>query len=308
MSLPLLSVFQNPREHRVDSILLEVAEANGDRLLVKPRVADLIDTDKLRLANSVVHRYSLQAHFDFALVDWRTGVPQMVVELDGRQHVHDPKVQQRDRQKNWLCGEANLPLVRVNNDFARKSGNYTVLSYICDIFYKSQSWDRAYEEGNVPPNESFDHGMFLRTEPDGGIFFDTFDAKARYSLLKLWKAGKIPRFLPDEWTARDPESGDVVSEQYLPVAKDRVLVGHAKIRPFAFTGFSSYLLAPEVAAVEVEWLANGWLRGEPVAMSADDFHAHFRRFQSMNPRAHTGQSGRDDQSVPYPDGLIPFPT
>lgn len=307
MALPLLSVFQNPREHRVDSILLEVAEANGDRLLVKPRVADLIDTDKLRVANSVVHRYSLQAHFDFALVDWKTGVPRMVVELDGRQHVEDLKVQQRDRQKNWLCGEANLPLVRVNNDFARRSGDYTVLSYICDIFYKSQAWDTAYDAGNVPRDDSFNHGMFLRTEPDGGVFFDTFDAKARHSLLNLWKAGKIPRFLPDEWTARDRESGDVVSEQYLLVAKDRVLVGHATVRPFAFTGFSAYLLAPEVAAVEVAWLANGWLRGQPTAMSTGDFQAHFRQFQRMNPRAHAGQAGSNERSVPYPDGLIPFP-
>lgn len=47
-------------------------------------------------------------------------VPVLVIELDGKEHFEDEVVRKRDAQKNKICREHNIQLIRVENSYARR--------------------------------------------------------------------------------------------------------------------------------------------------------------------------------------------
>ncbi len=46
--------------------------------------------------------------------------PVLVIELDGKEHLEDEVVRRRDAQKNKICREHNIQLIRVENSYARR--------------------------------------------------------------------------------------------------------------------------------------------------------------------------------------------
>ena len=46
--------------------------------------------------------------------------PVLVIELDGKEHLEDEIVRRRDAQKNKICREHNIQLIRVENSYARR--------------------------------------------------------------------------------------------------------------------------------------------------------------------------------------------
>ena len=46
--------------------------------------------------------------------------PVLAIELDGKEHLEDAAVQRRDKEKNKICREHNLQLIRVENTYARR--------------------------------------------------------------------------------------------------------------------------------------------------------------------------------------------
>ena len=60
--------------------------------------------------------------FDFVIYE-KTGnseYPILAIELDGKEHTDDEVVKARDRQKEAICEEHNLQLIRVENSYARR--------------------------------------------------------------------------------------------------------------------------------------------------------------------------------------------
>ena len=47
-------------------------------------------------------------------------IPVLVIELDGKEHLEDEIVRKRDAQKNKICREHNIQLIRVENSYARR--------------------------------------------------------------------------------------------------------------------------------------------------------------------------------------------
>jgi hypothetical protein len=112
-------VLVNRKEHEADLLLREVGSENGDRLLAKVRLADVVDPGEWMLSRAKLGRFALMAHLDFVMVNYNTSVPRFAVEIDGARHTRDPTQRQRDLMKDELCREAGLPLLRVNSEFGR---------------------------------------------------------------------------------------------------------------------------------------------------------------------------------------------
>ena len=60
--------------------------------------------------------------FDFVVYEKNKGseIPVLAIELDGKEHMEDDVVKKRDAQKNKICLEHNLQLIRVENTYARR--------------------------------------------------------------------------------------------------------------------------------------------------------------------------------------------
>ncbi len=128
------NVLVNFHEKVTDRLLSTAAADNGDRLLAKVRLADVLEVEHL---TGRAKHYALAAHLDFVMVHAETSAPRFAVELDGAQHWSDPVVQARDRNKDQLCELAGLPLLRITSDFTRREGRWTVLTYLVDAFSTS---------------------------------------------------------------------------------------------------------------------------------------------------------------------------
>lgn len=60
--------------------------------------------------------------FDFVVYEKNGNqeIPVLAVELDGKEHLTDEAVKRRDAEKNRICREHNLQLIRVENSYARR--------------------------------------------------------------------------------------------------------------------------------------------------------------------------------------------
>lgn len=60
--------------------------------------------------------------FDFVVYEKYNDreIPVLAIELDGKEHFEDEVVRRRDAQKNKICREHNLQLIRVENSYARR--------------------------------------------------------------------------------------------------------------------------------------------------------------------------------------------
>ncbi len=60
--------------------------------------------------------------FDFVVYEKNKNqeIPLLAIELDGKEHLEDEVVRRRDAQKNKICAEHDLQLIRVENTYARR--------------------------------------------------------------------------------------------------------------------------------------------------------------------------------------------
>ena len=298
-------LFVNPAERRANALLREVERDNGDRLQAKVRLADAIDPGAWMSTRPGLGRYALQAHLDFVMVS-AAGEPVFAVEIDGRQHSRDQQQRRRDEMKDELCQAAGLPLLRVNSEFGRREGKCTLLTYLCDAFYKSVAFDEAQQSGTVPMDEPFYHASFIEQDPDTGrMYFGSLDAKPRAELLALTQDNRLPFFAPDCWVSDVDQWGDVRADAYLGVGDGRTLVATSTVRHFGFFGISAGELAEELSVCDLHRDAVRWLRGEPVAWGTREFQTRFRQFLTEHrPMRHSGVSG--SRLIPYPPFTVTY--
>ena len=60
--------------------------------------------------------------FDFVVYEklGKREIPALAIELDGKEHLDDEIVRERDRKKNRICEAHNLQIIRVENSYARR--------------------------------------------------------------------------------------------------------------------------------------------------------------------------------------------
>lgn len=259
--MTLKAVLVNSYEQSTDSLLTSVAEAHGDRLLTKVRLADVVDIDDY---TGETKSYGFRAHLDFVMVDSET-FPRFAVELDGKRHCTDPKVRERDLLKDSICEESGLPLLRITSEFICTTRGRRALSYIIDSFYFSEAIHEAQGRGAIPLDEPFDIGSRVITDASGQLMFDTLDQAARLEILNHWRDKRLPSFTPDEFVTQLSHERQVQAHAFLAVATDRYLIGRVQIRDFRFQGITPSDVAGQLAVAEVGDLADRWVAGEGVA-------------------------------------------
>ncbi|HZX08137.1 DUF2726 domain-containing protein [Kribbella sp.] len=119
--MPGLRKILTAAESKVDRGLDEYARDNGYRLLLKPRLRDVIDVDDMHLTWRE-QNFTFTAHLDFVAADAATGLPILAIEYDDARHRTDPQQRERDKIKDRLCQAAGLPMLRVDSQFARREG------------------------------------------------------------------------------------------------------------------------------------------------------------------------------------------
>lgn len=256
----------NRYEAAADSMLQQTAAQHGDRLFLKVRLSDAIDIDGMDGLTGRAKSYALQAHLDFLMADTTTRYGRFAVELDGRQHASNPRTRERDNLKNYLCARANLPLLRITSDFARQVGRWSVLSYLTEAFYLSESFHKAQKRGDIPHDETFDIGNVFAFD-EGHLTLDTLDGNARLALLQHGLAARIPATHPDLFCTELPEEGSIQAHAWMAIAPDRFLISKVTVRDFRFSGITSVEFVEQLARVEIAELVERWLAGENQAMA-----------------------------------------
>ncbi|SHN64564.1 Protein of unknown function [Butyrivibrio hungatei DSM 14810] len=73
--------------------------------------------------------------FDFVVYEKQNDreIPLLAIELDGKEHLEDEVVRRRDAQKNNICREHDLQLIRVDNTYARR---YNYIKSILMSYFK----------------------------------------------------------------------------------------------------------------------------------------------------------------------------
>lgn len=262
MSRGVKPLLVNTYEKVTHQLLTTAAHDNGDVLHAKVRLADAIDITSYA---GRTKSYALKAHLDFLMVDAETSLPRFAVEFDGKQHWSDPTTKSRDRFKDTLCEEAELPLLRITNEYIRTQGPWTVLSYVIEGFYHSLAFFEAQESGYIPWDESHDFGNVITTDERGRLLFNTLDAPARLRLFELHRADLLPVFSPDLYLTRNVEEGSIEAHAFMAVTVDRYLLGRARLRDCRFQGVSPYEIAEQLAVIELEDQAERWTKGEAAA-------------------------------------------
>jgi superfamily I DNA and/or RNA helicase len=74
----------------------------------------------LKYADDEDKAYFHQAEFDFILENKITGLPELVIELDGPEHYLDPVVKAKDRRKERICQLNGISMLRIKNENIRE--------------------------------------------------------------------------------------------------------------------------------------------------------------------------------------------
>lgn len=112
--------------HALDNIWLS---QNRFTIQSKVRVADVFT------ANEDYSDLFYNGHFDFVVYEQRgkDKYPVLVIELDGREHVEDEIVRERDEKKQRICKSHQMQLIRVENSYARR---YQHIKGILERYFK----------------------------------------------------------------------------------------------------------------------------------------------------------------------------
>lgn len=265
----LKKVLVNRYELIADEKLRRLADENGDRIIPKPRLADIVDIDSLsRIPGQDIRKYALMAHLDFVMVDTNSTIAKFAVEIDGRQHITDHTATTNDRKKDEICRQARLPLLRIaTSDLLRRVGRWDILRYIVNIFYNREAFIEAQAKGFIPPDEPFLHFASLTFNAEGKLIFEPIDAAPLRKLSRYRDADKLPYPGPEYITKTRIDDGQAEAYVILPAAVDphRYLIAYTEISDFHFPGISAHYLAQEIAVFELIHLVDEWFAGKAVA-------------------------------------------
>ena len=107
---------------------IDVLQPSGQRYVVHKEVP----VSQVFTENTSYADLFYTGRFDFVVYgrSSRMEYPVLAIELDGKEHLENEAVKERDRKKNQICKDHNFELIRVENTYARR------YHYIKDILIK----------------------------------------------------------------------------------------------------------------------------------------------------------------------------
>lgn len=109
------------KEKELLTTLNQILSINGKYIITtQVKVSDILR----RYTNSDLFNYAIKAAFDFVLLEkiQDDEIPRLVIELDGDEHSLNPEVIARDKQKEQICRDNNIALIRIPNNYTRRYG------------------------------------------------------------------------------------------------------------------------------------------------------------------------------------------
>lgn len=255
----------NLAEAAVNRQLSKYAEENGYKIYVKMRLRDAIDIDGME-TSARERDFAWKSHLDFVCVDEEENLPVLAVEYDGHQHLTDARQRDRDKIKDTLCRQAELPLLRIDSEYARKEGKWRVLDYILSVHESAKAFHEAQRRGHVPADEDFYHGLIIELDEEGNASLMGLDMPANRFLLGfrdrqqcLWQSSW--------WRARD---GQCEARTLLALPNGLYLTSYCSLRDFTIEGVGALTISEELAVAELGWKARSFEEGGPYAIGKDD--------------------------------------
>lgn len=273
--MPKVKQILNVQEAAVDHLLGDYARDNGYRLMIKPRLRDVIDVEDMELAGRE-RNFVFTSHLDFVAADTTTNLPVLAIEYDGSQHWNDPKQRERDAVKDRLCEAAGLDLLRIDNLYTRKAGRWQVLGYILEMHEAGKAFAEAQVQGSIPWDEPFVHTSIIDTTDPQRPTFTGLDMAAIERLQRLLATRSI-KWWGQWWRVID---GRAEARSLLALPNNQFLSSSCEIREFAIEGIAALEIAEELTTAELGWLTERYEEDEPVALS----HEQGRRMlDELNP-------------------------
>lgn len=198
-----VKALMNRSEEIVFQELERIASDNALRVFPKVRLSDVLEKRGKSLG-SREFQFFARSHFDFVLT---TGdfQPLMGIEYDGPRH-NDARQIERDHIKNELCRKANFGLLRINSKHVtRLYRGMTLLRWIVEVSHLQECFDKALEEGTVPPDFDFDP-LFVAGTGDGRNFPYWLSAPANQRVHKFIES--LDRGTPRGWFSLSGKDGD----------------------------------------------------------------------------------------------------
>lgn len=185
----------NRSEEIVFRELQSIAQDNGLKVFPKTRLSDVISKGRREILTQREFDFYTRSHCDFVVTD-NAYRPLMIVEYDGPQH-SDEKQQERDRIKDYLCGQAELGMLRIHaRHITKLYRGMSVLRWIVEVTELQKAFYEGQENGQVPYDEPFDPAMFIG---DGTRFPYWLSAPATQSFHAYLKT--IDPSIPNGWTS-----------------------------------------------------------------------------------------------------------
>ena len=161
----LKRVLVNKYEEETDTALKKAAARSNALVFSKVGIKDILDIDKGRaLLTKEEYSYAFKAHFDFVVTRADTS-PVFAVEYDGSMHYDDPATIERDKKKNAICQKLGMPLLRIDSQYLRRIGNFSLIGWLTELWFIYEGWVEAQERVVVPYDEPFLYFLVLGYDP-----------------------------------------------------------------------------------------------------------------------------------------------
>jgi len=184
----MLKKILNLSEQLTHARLSEVCESSGATVYSKVRLADILPIDNSGVS-SIEYSFALRSHLDFVVANSET-LPLFAVEFDGPTHT-SIKQKERDSIKDRLCKKFELPLLRITSDYLTKNyRNTDLLSWLVDVYFMQEDFDRQQQAGTIPFDEVFDPLAIIVSDGKEGKFPYWLSAPLQVQLRKLQQQEK----------------------------------------------------------------------------------------------------------------------
>jgi hypothetical protein len=282
------AIMDNPYERAVERILVAVAGRHGASVFPKVRIADALDVRGSGISDEAFG-YALKAHFDFVVTE-PSSRPLFAVEFDGATH-RDASVARRDRMKDDIAAVLGLPLLRADASFLPRIGSFSVLGWLCEMWFQYRICLKERERG-VPEARFFFTTLGYRN--DGAY---CLDAPGHAVINEAFERRETDTFVPDDgW--RWLTDGGAEAYAVLALVDGGSVVGHARCRPFRFPPANPAVVARQLAIVDCGKQLQAVLSGKRVPWSAE----------TVDELRRTTADWRWHRSGPWPHRDRPPPT
>lgn len=200
----MLKRIMNLHEEATHTRLRAACERYGALVYPKVRLADILPIEGSQISGDE-YRFALRSHFDFVIAN-KQQQPLFAVEFDGIFHKTETQ-KKRDIKKNQLCAKFNLPLLRINSNYLlKKYHGMDVLSWLVKVWFVSESFDRAQQEGIIPPDEPFIPSSIISTDKEHEGFYLWLSRTARSKIQKLYESGVCKDYIPSYLVGIDKDN------------------------------------------------------------------------------------------------------